>query len=123
MNQSHLLSWHKPYEISLTSKKNLFSQLMPTKGEKQYLHPCLQVCVKNYCSVTGMQDGCQNDPVTVKGSNMSLKSNSFISRTHGTELQQYKKKHTEKRTYSLYNATYMYKKSKQSTCRVNLGTR
>ena len=30
---------------------------------------------------------------------------------------------TKKRTYSLYNATYMYKKKiKQSTCRVNLGT-
>ena len=34
------------------------------------------------------------------------------------------KKNTQKRTYSLYNATYMYKKkkNKQSTCRVNLGT-
>ena len=32
-------------------------------------------------------------------------------------------KHTQKRTYSLYNATYMYKKKiKQSTYRVNLST-
>ena len=31
-------------------------------------------------------------------------------------------KHTQKRTYSLYNVTYMYKrKIKQSTCRVYLG--
>ena len=31
--------------------------------------------------------------------------------------------HTQKRTYGLYNATYMYKKKiKQSTYRVNLST-